>query len=71
MLNEEIRPFDYTWRPEYGDGITVSFGFMKDGIWYSKQVALKRPVPEKKLTLKWEETSGTGEKTDIEVGGFP
>ena len=24
-------------RPEYGDGITVSFGFMKDGIWYSKQ----------------------------------
>lgn len=54
VLNEEIRPFDYTWRPEYGDGITVSFGFMKDGIWYSKQVALKRPVPEKKLTLKWE-----------------
>lgn len=47
VLNEEIRPFDYTWRPEYGDGITVSFGFMKDGIWYSKQVALKRPVPEK------------------------
>ena len=54
VLNEEIRLFDYTWRPEYGDGITVSFGFMKDGIWYSKQVALKRPVPEKKLTLKWE-----------------
>ena len=54
VLNGEIRPFDYTWRPEYGDGITVSFGFMKDGIWYSKQVALKRPVPEKKLTLKWE-----------------
>ena len=54
VLNEEIRPFDYTWRPECGDGITVSFGFMKDGIWYSKQVALKRPVPEKKLTLKWE-----------------
>ena len=54
VLNEEIRSFDYTWRPEYGDGITVSFGFMKDGIWYSKQVALKRPVPEKKLTLKWE-----------------
>ena len=54
VLNEEIRSFDYTWRPEYGDGITVSFGFMKDGIWYSKQVALKRPIPEKKLTLKWE-----------------
>ncbi|WP_418835320.1 alpha-2-macroglobulin family protein [Phocaeicola plebeius] len=54
VLNEEIRSFDYTWLPEYGDGITVSFGFMKDGIWYSKQVALKRPVPGKKLTLKWE-----------------
>lgn len=54
VLNEEIRPFSYTWKPEYGDGITVSFGFMKEGIWYSKQVALKRPVPEKKLTLKWE-----------------
>ena len=54
VLNQEIRPFSYTWKPEYGDGITVSFGFMKDGIWYSKQVALKRPVPEKKLTLKWE-----------------
>ena len=54
VLNEEIRSFSYTWRPEYGDGITVSFGFMKEGIWYSKQVVLKRPVPEKKLTLKWE-----------------
>lgn len=54
VLNEEIRPFSYTWKPEYGDGITVSFGFMKEGIWYAKQVALKRPVPEKKLTLKWE-----------------
>jgi len=54
VLNEEIRLFSYTWKPEYGDGITVSFGFMKEGIWYSKQVALKRPVPKKKLTLQWE-----------------
>ena len=34
VLNGEIRSFDYTWRPEYGDGITVSFdGNFRSTLW--------------------------------------
>lgn len=53
-LNNEVRKFAYTYQPEYGDGITVSFAFMRKGILYTKQVTLTRPVPKKELTLKWE-----------------
>lgn len=53
-LNREIRKFTYAWRPEYGDGLLVSFAFLREGQLYTHQVTLLRPRPEKKLQLKWE-----------------
>lgn len=53
-LNNEVRKFTYTYKPEYGDGITVSFAFMRKGIFYTKEVHLTRPLPKKELKLKWE-----------------
>ena len=46
--------FDYRWGGEYGDGMRVRFGFMKEGMWYWKEVGLKGGVGEKKVRLKWE-----------------
>ncbi len=53
MLGNEIRKFVYPYKEEYGDGITVSFSFVRKGVFYTKQVSVTRPKPDKKLTLKW------------------
>lgn len=53
ILNNEIRKFTYLYKPEYGDGITVNFAFMREGKLYTKKVQIARPRPEKSLLLKW------------------
>lgn len=53
ILNNEIRRFTYLYKPEYGDGITVCFAFMRQGKLYTKNVQLSRPLPQKQLLLKW------------------
>lgn len=53
-LDNEIRKFVYPYKEAYGDGITVSFAFMRKGIFYTKQVSITRPEPQKELSLKWE-----------------
>lgn len=53
ILNNEIRQFTFPYKPEYGDGITVNFAFMRHGKLYTKKVQITRPHPEKTLQLKW------------------
>ncbi|WP_300910288.1 alpha-2-macroglobulin family protein [uncultured Bacteroides sp.] len=53
ILDNEIRRFTYSYKPEYGNGITVRFVFMREGKLYSKQVRITRPHSEKDLQLKW------------------
>ena len=53
VLNNEIRKFVYPYKEEYGDGMTVSFAFMRDDRLYTKQYYVERPAPRKELTLKW------------------
>ena len=53
VLNNEIRQFTYPYKPEYGDGITVNFAFMRESKLYTKQVQISRPRPDKSLQLKW------------------
>lgn len=53
VLNNEIRQFTYPYKPEYGDGITVNFAFMRESKLYTKQVQIARPRPDKSLQLKW------------------
>lgn len=43
----------YDYKQEFGDGISVSLAFMKDGKLYRKNIAVKKAVPEKKLKYKW------------------
>lgn len=45
------RTFDY--KEEYGDGISVSLAFMKDGKMYSQNIVISKPYPDKRLRYKW------------------
>ena len=47
ILDNEIRRFTYSYKLEYGNGITVRFVFMREGKLYSKQVRITRPHSEK------------------------
>ncbi|UKK53231.1 alpha-2-macroglobulin family protein [Prevotella sp. E2-28] len=44
----------FTYREEYGNGILLTFAWMKQGKAYTHDVNIKRPVPDNKLSLKWE-----------------
>lgn len=53
-LSNEIRKFTFPYKEAYGDGITVNFAFVHEGVLHTRQVRITRPVPDKKLNLKWE-----------------
>ena len=52
-LSDSIMKFTYPYKPEYGNGIMVSLAFVKDGILYSRYTRIIKPIPDKKLILKW------------------
>lgn len=42
-----------TYKPEYGDGLTIAFAWVKDGQLYSEMRGVERPLPSKKLDMRW------------------
>ncbi len=54
MLSDTICSFSYPYKEEYGKGIIVSFGFVKEGKLYSRTVNIKKPLVDRNLKLKWE-----------------
>ena len=44
----------FTYKEEYGTGLLLTFAWVKEGKVYTHQTTIKRPVPDKKLTLRWE-----------------
>ena len=52
-LNDSVKPFEFAYDESYGDGIVVSFAFVRNGQLYTKSVRLEKPRPEKDLALKW------------------
>jgi hypothetical protein len=53
LLNDTLQAFQFTYRPEYGDGINVSVGFVKNFKLYKHEFKIEKPKPDKKLVLKW------------------
>ncbi|MBD9091838.1 MAG: alpha-2-macroglobulin [Bacteroides oleiciplenus] len=54
QLSDSIVRFDVPYLDAYGDGIEYLFTFVKDGNVYSKSVILRKRLPDKKLTMKWD-----------------
>ncbi|WP_165154779.1 alpha-2-macroglobulin [Parabacteroides sp. ZJ-118] len=51
-LSDANRRFKIPFKPEYGDGITVSFTFVKAGELYITQVPVALQLPDRQLTIK-------------------
>ena len=43
----------FTYKPEYGDGLTINYAWVKNGVMYSHNAAIRRPHPGKELSVKW------------------
>ena len=52
--NGELINRQFKYKEEYGNGLLLSYAWMKEGVCYSHQQTIKRPMPDKKLRLSWE-----------------
>lgn len=43
----------FTYRPEYGDGIRLTYAWMKNGVAYTHTTTIENPLPDKRLILHW------------------
>jgi len=52
--NGDLINRQFKYKEEYGNGLLLSYAWMKEGVCYSHQQTIKRPMPDKKLRLSWE-----------------
>lgn len=52
-LNSSVVSIPYIYKDEYGDGLVALFAFMKDGVLHTRLHRMRKPEPEKRLTLRW------------------
>lgn len=43
----------FTYKKEYGDGITLTYTWVKNGKVYKHQANIERPLPDKRLQVEW------------------
>lgn len=53
VLSDSLLHFRLAYRPEYGDGATATFAFVKDGKLYRLSAPIEKPRPDKRLCLQW------------------
>jgi len=44
----------FTYKEDYGDGILLTFAWVKEGKTYTHQTTIRRPLPDKTLKLQWQ-----------------
>lgn len=52
-LNNENITRTLSYKPEYGDGISISLAWVKDGVMYDDVIKIKRPLPSNTLKMQW------------------
>ena len=52
--NAELVNRKFVYKEEYGNGLLLTFAWVKDGECYKHQQTIRRPIPDKKLRLTWE-----------------
>ena len=43
----------FTYKDAYGDGITVTYAWVKDGTMYTHTTSIRRPLPDLRLNVTW------------------
>ncbi len=52
-LRDELHTRQFTYKPEYGDGILLNYAWVKGGILYRHSVSLRHPKKDTRLLMKW------------------
>ena len=52
-LSDSLARFDLQYRQEYGESARACFAMMVDGKFHHYEVDIVRPIPEKRLVLRW------------------
>ena len=52
--NSSLLNRKFTYNEEYGNGLFLTYAWVKDGKAYQHKTTIGRPLPDKQLTLKWE-----------------
>ena len=52
--NRSLLNRKFTYKEEYGNGLLLTYAWVKNGICHNHQAVIRRPMPDKKLKLKWE-----------------
>ena len=53
IISDSLITIPYTYKPEYGDGITVSYVWVKDDECYDCNMSIVRARPDKRLLAEW------------------
>lgn len=53
-INSSLLNRKFYYKEEYGDGLLLTFAWIKDGKTYTHNATIRRPLPEKELKLRWE-----------------
>ena len=62
----------WTYKEEYGSGLLLTFAWVKEGVAYTHEHTIRRPLPDKRIILKWETfrdrlTPGTEEEWTLKA----
>lgn len=52
-LNADSVTKAFVYKPEWGDGITMTYSWIKQGQHYGEQIKIKRALPDKRLNIAW------------------
>lgn len=52
-LEGKLHNRQFVYKPEYGDGLSLSYAWVKEGRLYRHDVTIARPVPDKRLLTTW------------------
>lgn len=52
-ISNEVKTRKFTYDTSYGDGIVVSYAWVKDGKLYTHSANIGRPVPDKRMKMAW------------------
>lgn len=53
MSANEVYTRAFKYKEEYGDGLTIDYAWVKNGIIFHHSAAIKKSSPDRKLNLKW------------------
>lgn len=54
QLTDSIQRFDYPYQESYGNGLFITFCFVKENVLYQEEVSLSKRLADKELSLRWD-----------------